>query len=57
MECTLVIFCEECTKQERIRDKHFVFTFASLTEAFNHIQQYGHQVLIELESTYNPEEE
>jgi hypothetical protein len=50
MEYKLVIYCEECTAQERIRTEYFTFTFASLTEAFNHIQQYGHQVQIELES-------
>jgi hypothetical protein len=50
MEYTLVIYCEECTAQGRVKDKYFVFTFASLTEAHNHIQQYGHQVQIELET-------
>jgi len=51
----LIIFCEECTIQERLRDKYAVATFESLTMAVNHIIQYGHVVKIEIEPEYDEE--
>jgi hypothetical protein len=51
MEYKFVIYCEECTKQLRPTNKYGVYTFESLTEATNHIIQYGHVVKIDLEAT------
>ena len=52
----LIIYCEECTKVKRMKEKYGVFSFDSLTEANFHITQYEHTVRIELESTAEEDE-
>lgn len=45
----LIIYCEDCTRQARLKDKYAVVKFDSLTEAVNHITQYQHDIKIDLE--------
>ncbi len=55
MEYQLITYCEDCTTQDRLKDKYAIHKFEALSEAIEHYIQYHHNIKIELESIYDEE--